>query len=397
MIIYYGIHFLASFGSGYVPKDLKTPAISILIPAKNEKSLLEKTLESIVNSYYPMDKIQLILILSGSNDDSIEFSKKFSKKYPELKTNILSDPLEKKGKPAALNYGLKYVENDICVLYDAGCILKERNLEYLVTPLETSNDNNNKEIVASIGHTGVENWNINSLTRGINVDYAMFSGGGLLFEVKNKLGSSAFLFGKNCCIKTQVLKNLGGFDENSLTEDLYLTVLLNLDKHKIKYSPNAKITEIVPYTWEILERQRTRWLAGYVGDMPTLMEMKKGNKNGQSIIISRNLTMMLIGNMDDWIFVVIGFVIFYALAGFYYLLIWTISCLVFIFGYIINSVRKYGNKHYRTLLWFPVSAFIHIYMFLRQFSLPKDLSWDKTPLILKKDEEEVEELTKALN
>ncbi|MBD3228980.1 MAG: glycosyltransferase [Candidatus Lokiarchaeota archaeon] len=390
-IVYYGIHFLASFGGGYFPKDLKNPPISILIPAKNEKSLLEKTLNSIVNSTYPLNKIQLIVILSGSTDDSIEFCERFAEKYDKLKMIILSEPLDIKGKPAALNYGLKYVETDICVFYDAGCILQEKTLKYLVSPLKDGNGE-----VAAIGPATVANWNKNSITKGINVDYAMFSGGGLLFEVKNKLGSSAYLFGKNCAILKEELDKFNGFDEDSLTEDLYLTVLLILDQRKIKFSPKARISEIVPYSWDILFKQRTRWLAGFVGDMQKLMEKKKEKRNGASIIISRNMTMMLVGNMDDWVFIVIGFVIFYAIAGFYYLLFWGISCLVFIFGYILNAIRKYGNKHYSTLLWFPISAFIHIYMFLRQFWLPDELSWEKTPLILKKDDEEIKELTKAL-
>ncbi|GAH68280.1 unnamed protein product, partial [marine sediment metagenome] len=63
-IMYYGIHFFASFGSGYRAKTPYYVDISILIASKNEKVLLERTLNSIVDSDYPKEKIQLIVITS---------------------------------------------------------------------------------------------------------------------------------------------------------------------------------------------------------------------------------------------------------------------------------------------------------------------------------------------
>ena len=53
------------------------------------------------------------------------------------------------------------------------------------------------------------------------------------------------------------------------------------------------------------------------------------------------------------------------------------------------AVRKYADKHYSILLLFLISGYIHLYMFLCQFSLPKELSWEKTPMILERQEEEI--------
>jgi len=63
--------------------------------------------------------------------------------------------------------------------------------------------------------------------------------------------------------------------------------------------------------------------------------------------------------------------------------------LIFQFGFIFNAVRKYCDKHYSLLLFFPISGFIHLYMFLRQFKLPKDLSWEKTPMLFERQEAEI--------
>jgi cellulose synthase/poly-beta-1,6-N-acetylglucosamine synthase-like glycosyltransferase len=386
-IVFYGMHFLASFGSGYKVKTPYYANISILIATKNERLLLERTLKSIVKSDYPKENIQLIIITSGSTDDTVDYCNNFRSENQSVDIQVLSDKLLKKGKPSALNYGLKHVKHEIVVLYDSGCILEKDTLKNLIGPFQ------NDKINAVIGPVLVENWKTNKLTRGILLDYAIISGGGITFETKNRLGASAYAFGRNFAVSTKYLTKYGGFNEDSMTEDLYLSVLLNLDDVLIHFSPKAKVYEYVPTTWDILVKQRTRWMAGYIFDMPQLMAMEGENKNGKSIIIARNMTMMLIGNIDTWIPIVIGFAILQLLIGEWFLLSWTLSCLFFQFGFLFNAVRKYGDSHYTVLLIFLVSGYIHLYMFLRQFSLPKEISWEKTPMILEKQEAEITALS----
>ncbi len=382
-VILYGIHFLASFGRGYKTKTPFYANISILIASKNEEILLERTIKSIALSEYPKENIQIIIVNSGSTDKTKDYCKNFVRHYEDMDIQILSEDLSKKGKPAALNYGLDHVRNDIVVLYDSGCILEPNTLRNLISPFH------DEKINAVIGPVLVKNWKKNKLTRGIFLDYGIVSGGGLLFEIKNRLGSSAYSFGRNFAIRTKYLRKYGGFNEDSMTEDLYLSILLNLDGVDIRFSPKAKIYEYVPNNWEILVKQRTRWLAGFIGDMPQLMAMESEYKNGKSLIIARNMTMMVIANMDTWIPIIIGFAILYSFLGEFYLLIWSLSCLFFQFGFLFNVIRKYCDKHYSLLLFFPISGFIHLFMFLRQFKLPKEISWDKTPMLLEREEAEV--------
>lgn len=382
-VLYYGIHFIASFGSGYKSKTPYYEEISILIASKNEKVLLKRTLDSIVKSDYPKEKIQVIIITSGSTDDTTEYCSNFARDHIDIGIKVLSKDLPKKGKPTALNYGLEHVSNDIVVLYDSGCILKPNTLKNLISPFH------NEKIDAVIGPVLVKNWKDNKLTKGIFLDYGIVSGGGLLFEVKNRLGSSAYSFGRNFAVRTKYLQKYGGFNEDSMTEDLYLSALLNLDGVIIRFSPKAKIYEYVPNNWEILVKQRTRWLAGFIGDMPQLMSMKSEYKDGKKLIIARNMTMMVLANMDTWIPIELAFAVFQLIIGEFYLLIWTLSCLIFQFGFLINVIRKYCDKHYTLIFYWPISGFIHLYMFLRQFKLPKEISWEKTPMLLEREEAEI--------
>ncbi|MHA1752642.1 MAG: glycosyltransferase [Candidatus Helarchaeota archaeon] len=391
LLIYYGIHFVASFGISYKSKKYYYPSISIIIASKNEKPLLARTLKSIMNTEYPKDKIQIITVTSGSTDSSTEFCEKFAKENKNIDMIVLSKSLSKKGKPAALNYGFEFVKNDICIFYDSGNVITSKTLAELVEPFQYGNHK------VTIGPMIIENWNQNKWTRAAALTYVFSAGGNMYFHVKNKLGSSAYLFGRNFAIKTKLLKDLGGFNENSLTEDLYLTVLLNLEGEKILFVPKARAYDLTPNNWNAIKKQRTRWVGGYVGDAPDLTKLKKGNKNGQSIIISRNLSMLLLHHLDVCLLVITGFVVFYALIGFYYMFAWTLSLFIFVFGYLFNGIRKYGDKHYSLFLWAPVSSRITLFMFSLQFTLPAapDISWEKTPMILEKSQEEIESIISA--
>ena len=122
LVLYYSVHFFASFGSGYKPKAIHYEDISILIACKNEKVLLERTLDSIVDSDYPKEKMQVIIITSGSTDDTTDFANNFSEEHSEIDIKVLSKDLPIKGKPPALNYGLEHVKKDIVIhtFYDYG-------------------------------------------------------------------------------------------------------------------------------------------------------------------------------------------------------------------------------------------------------------------------------------
>ena len=91
---------------------------------------------------------------------------------------------------------------------------------------------------------------------------------------------------------------------------------------------------------------------------------------------------------------IIGLGILKLLIGEWYLLSWTVICLIFQFGILFNGIRKYGDKHYSLLLLFLISGYIHLFMFLRQFKLPKEISWEKTPMLLEREEAEIEALSK---
>ncbi len=81
---FYGVVALAVLEPNKQTKDFITPAVSIIIAAKDEAPLLSRTLDSLVASDYPKDKMQVIVITSNSSDGSEAFCKKYFEEHPGI-------------------------------------------------------------------------------------------------------------------------------------------------------------------------------------------------------------------------------------------------------------------------------------------------------------------------
>ncbi len=384
---FFGVVALAVLEPNKQTKEFITPSISIIIAAKNEAPLLKRTLDSLVASDYPKDKMQVIVVTSNSSDGSEDFLKKYFKEQPGIDWLNLSEPLPKPGKPSALNYGLKSVKNDILVLYDAGSILKPDTIKQLVAPLK------DESVKAVQGAIVVKNWDKNNLTRAILLDYAMISGGNMHFEVSNKLGKNCWLYGRNMGVRMEVVRKFNGFDETSLTEDLYISSLMNAHNLKIKFVPHSVVYEIVPSEWDILQKQRSRWVGGFTGDIPKLLQLKvDGKPAGPKEMLGRFLSMQFLGNISIWSIIALIFVGIYAVIGEWYLLGWAALCYLFFAIWTIGSIRRYCEGNSKGLLSFGTLLKIHAFMMSLSTHLPKVINWEQTPQLLSMSKEEIDDL-----
>ncbi|NMC04385.1 MAG: glycosyltransferase family 2 protein [Candidatus Lokiarchaeota archaeon] len=384
---FFGVMALAVLEPTKQPKEFFTPSISIVIASKDEAPLLKRTLDSIVASDYPKDKMQVIVVTSNSSDGSEKFLEKYFTDHPSIDWLNLSEPLSKPGKPPALNYALKSVKNDILVLYDAGSILKVDTLKQLVTPLK------DESIKAVQGAIVVKNWDKNRLTRAILLDYAMISGGNMHFETVNKLGKNCWLYGRNMGVRMDVVRKFGGFDETSLTEDLYISSLMNAHGLRIKFVPTSKVYEIVPSEWKILQKQRTRWVGGFTGDIPKLLQLKvDGKPAGPKEMLGRFLSMQFLGNISIWSTIALIFVGVYAAFLEFYLLGWAALCYLFMGIWIVGSIKRYCEGNAKGLLSFGTVIKIHAFMMGLSTHLPKVISWEQTPQLLSMSKEEITDL-----
>ncbi|MHA1386512.1 MAG: glycosyltransferase [Candidatus Helarchaeota archaeon] len=362
-----GIYFFASFG-GYKKYDKNfEPKISIIIPSMNEPVNLTKTIDSILASDYPKEKMEILAVISGSDDNSEEILQKYVKQNQPIR--ILNDKLEKKGKPPALNYGISEAKNELLIFYDAGGKIQRNSIHNLIAPLQ------DKKNSVTIGPVKVENWNKNAMLRGTACEFATFVGPGICHEILQRLGRKIWLFGRNWAAYKSVIKEVGGFDDDALAEDLAISVHLAINNKKIVFVPNASVYQKEVESYEVLKRQRLRWVYGYAKDVVKLMAESKRAFN---TVMRRNFAMLFYAHLP---FLVVGSIlstILFLIIQDYYLVLVALTVFTFVFGTIINGIRKYGDKHYSNLLYFPWFFRNIGLMFSMQFTLPETLEWERT-------------------
>ncbi len=230
------------------------PKFSIIVPSKNEESVIRRCLNGILNIDYPKDKLQIIVIDGNSADNTGSICKEFADRYPQNVQFICEQT--SKGKPAALNLALPYLNGDIVGVFDADSLPAEDVL------LKTAAYFSDKKIMAVQGKTNSINERSNALTRIISMEEkAWFQA---LLTGREKMQLFVPLTGSCQFVRRNVLEELGGWDENSLTEDIELALRLVEKNHLIRYADDVCSGQETPENFGNLFKQRVRWYRGYM-------------------------------------------------------------------------------------------------------------------------------------
>src|SRR3972149_4806935 len=60
------------------------PTYSIIVPTKNEESVIHRCLDGILSIDYPKDKIQVIIVDGNSTDNTLKICSEFEAKHPQI-------------------------------------------------------------------------------------------------------------------------------------------------------------------------------------------------------------------------------------------------------------------------------------------------------------------------
>ncbi len=231
------------------------PSCTILIPAHNEEKVIGKTVEAMMKLNYPKDKLQIIVINDGSKDRTGEIVNSYSEKDSRVELFNIPEGEGGKGKSRTLNSGIKAARGEIISIYDADNTPDENALRYLVAQLLL-----HKELGAVIGKFRTVNKNRNFLTKFINIETLSFQS--MLQAGRWQMHNISTLPGTNFVMWSWLIKKLGGWDEEALTEDSELSIRIYEEGYKIKFIPYAITYEQEPESWRVWIKQRTRWVRG---------------------------------------------------------------------------------------------------------------------------------------
>lgn len=357
--------------------EANLPLVSVIVPVKDEERVIGRLLDALLRLDYPKERSEIIIVEDGSKDKTLEICQKYvdqHSSYIKLFHREISN-----GKPSALNYALKEARGEILALFDADSI---PNSDVLLRAVECFKDSST---VAVQGGISSINANENMLTRFISYEEAV------AFRTyalgRNVLNLFVYLIGSCCFLRRDVVEKLGGWAEDSLSEDIEISVRLTKEGYSIRYVPEIQSWQESPAKLSVLVKQRVRWLRGH---METALKYGKLITNVNKKSLDTEVTLFtpfiqIVGLLGyfmalftsflsiqlDYILSILGQV----------LLILTITALLMI-GIALIYTTKPGKM--TNLLWLPfvfaywlVGNFIALYALL-QIVLRRPRKWTKT-------------------
>lgn len=229
--------------------NTKLNLFAILIPAHNEEVLIGKTIESILNTYYPRYLKDIFVIADNCNDRTAQVVRSKGVECIERFDE------SQKGKGYALNWALRQIKKNN---YNAYVIIDADTLVNKVFFQELNKDiNSGKNIIQ--GFHGSSNPNESWITRLTNIsDYLQFN---LYFAGRSKLGLSVGLLGNGMCFSREII-NKFKWNSFSITEDWEQYLRFISEGYRIHFNININANSQQPVNLQQGKTQKLRWMRG---------------------------------------------------------------------------------------------------------------------------------------
>jgi cellulose synthase/poly-beta-1,6-N-acetylglucosamine synthase-like glycosyltransferase len=111
------------------------PNVSVIMAAHNEESVIEKKIESVFASNYPVGKIEVVVGSDSSTDTTNSIVKTLTSKYPQLSVVVFNT---RQGKVSVMNDLINRVKSEIVISTDANVIFSPNTIFELVRYMKDS-------------------------------------------------------------------------------------------------------------------------------------------------------------------------------------------------------------------------------------------------------------------
>ncbi|MGY6559286.1 MAG: glycosyltransferase [Nitritalea sp.] len=233
------------------------PSLTVIVPAYNEGQQVLATLESIFASDYPVQRLQVIAVDDGSEDDTLMWIRHAGQRFPQL--TVLAQP-KNKGKRAALYRAIRQAKGSIIVTIDSDSLVRKDTLRHLVAPIVLD-----AQCGAVAGKVEVLNKKAGVLPKMLAASFS-FSFGFIRAaqsEVDTVLCTPGALSAYrkdavDACLEAWYHQTFLG-RVTTIGEDRAMTNLILKQGYTVKFQANAVVETMVPTDLKGLSRMYTRW------------------------------------------------------------------------------------------------------------------------------------------
>jgi cellulose synthase/poly-beta-1,6-N-acetylglucosamine synthase-like glycosyltransferase len=255
----------------YTFAESELPHVTVQLPLYNEATVTARLIEAAGRLDYPRDRLE-IQVLDDSSDETRSIAAKSVKALRErgIDAVYVRRPDRHGYKAGALDYGLKTAKGELVAMFDADFVPQSdflrKIVDHFVEPqvgmVQTRWDHMNREAnllthVQALmldGHHVVENC-------------ARF-GSGLYF---NFAGTGGMW-------RVAAIEAAGGWEHDTLTEDLDLSYRAQMAGYQFIYRPDVLTPSELPEDMSALRAQQHRWAKGTVQTARKLLPIILSNK-----------------------------------------------------------------------------------------------------------------------
>lgn len=254
MIVHSIYMFFAQYNRRRNPREIieeYKPCVDIFISAHNEEKVIGATLEELLKLNYP--DLKIYAINDRSKDSTAEKMQAVADKS-NGRIIVINRPDDAfPGKSAALNDALKASDGEIICVLDADARIGEDFLDNMVQPF------GDPLVGAAQAQKVISNPEVNLLTKCQYHEYAMDT---YLQMGRDSIRGAVELRGNGQLVRRDALEDVGGWNEETLTDDLDLSTCLHVNGWDIRFSPENKVYEEGVPTIDGFVKQRRRWAEG---------------------------------------------------------------------------------------------------------------------------------------
>lgn len=226
------------------------PTVSVIVPSYNESAGIEATVTSLLALDYPKELLDIIVVDDGSTDDTLAKARAFE---PQVRVFFK----ENGGKHSAMNLGLKHARGEFVGCLDADSVVRSDALHQIVSAFSSE-----QVAAATPAIHAKKPETILQYMQEAEYRLALFNR-----FILAKLGSMFITPGPFSFFRTELVRQLGGWKEAHMTEDMEMAMRIQTAGYAIANVPAAHVYTATPRTFGKLYRQRVRWTYGFLQNL----------------------------------------------------------------------------------------------------------------------------------
>jgi cellulose synthase/poly-beta-1,6-N-acetylglucosamine synthase-like glycosyltransferase len=233
-------------------KKHEWPLVTVQIPTFNEPVAI-RCAKKCLEFDYPKEKLEII-IGDDSNDERVSrLIDDFAKKHPD-RIKVTRRGSNVGFKAGNLNHMLKHSNGEIIVIFDSDFVPPKNFLKKVIPPF--LEDEKVGCVQVKWKFMNMEQNRVSKLASSVLAVYNH-----ILAVINSKHGVS-LLFGSGQAVRKDILIELGGWQEGSLTEDVEFSLRTLKKGYKTIYLPDFRVPGEVPFTIKGFFKQQKRWAYG---------------------------------------------------------------------------------------------------------------------------------------